>query len=401
MSIKQISPRMAQLFDTISPIIRFVSESPWARRSKESGINDFALGNPQEMPLEEYAQALQRWSVPQNKDWFAYKDNENQSRQIVAASLSEHRGIPFEPEDIFITNGAFAGLTVTLGTVINPGDEVIFISPPWFFYEGMILQHGGVPVRVKIDMETFDLDLAAIEAAITDKTRAILINSPNNPTGKIYPPETLTNLAGILTTASQRIGHPIYLISDEAYSRIVYDDKPFSTPAKYYPNTLLIYTYGKTLLTPGQRIGYIALPPDMPHRKDMGSAIYAAQFFTGYAFANAILQYALPDIDRLSVDIARLQAKRDLMVPTLRNQGYEVTNPEGAFYLLLRSPIPDDWTFIEMLAEEDILCLPGSVFEMPGYFRISLTANDEMIARALPKFETVLNKAKQTVETQQ
>src|SRR4029079_12226514 len=241
---------------------------------------------------------------------------------------------------------------------------------------------------------TFDLDLDAIAAAITPRTRAIIINSPNNPTGVIYQPETLKQLAEILSLASQRNGRPIYLLSDEAYSRIIFDDRSYASPTAFYSYSFLIYTYGKTLLTPGQRIGYVALAPTMPDRESVRMAVLLAQVFTGYAFPNALLQRALPDLEGLSIDIAHLQRKRDRLVAALREMGYEVNLPEGTFYLLVRSPWQDDVAFAEKLAEHDILVLPGAVVELPGYFRISWTANDEMIERALPGFQAALAQAK-------
>src|SRR5262249_16863895 len=214
-----------------------------------------------------------------------------------------------------------------------------------------------------------------------------------NPTGKIYPPETLARLARLLTEASARIGHTIYLLSDEAYSRILYDGRDFHSPSSYYPNTFLLYTYGKTLLTPGQRLGYIALPPSMPERELIRPALTVSQLVTGYAYPNALLQHALPDLERLSIDVAQLQRRRDRMVGALREMGYDLHSPEATFYLLPRAPLADDLTFIELLAEFDIFCLPGIVVELPGYFRISLTANDEMVERALPGFAAARERA--------
>src|SRR5437867_1680417 len=227
---------MAHVFDTIAPVIRFFNESSWARRYGDPDVNDFAFGNPQEMPLPGFVEALGKWSVPQNKDWYAYKNNEPASQAVVAAALRERLGLPFEDGDIFLTNGAFAALCVALCTVVNPGDEVIFVSPPWFFYEALIAAYDGHPVRVMADRESFDLDIEAIAAAITEHTRAIIINSPNNPTGKIYPPSTLTRLADLLTTASQRNGRTIYLLSDEAYSHIIFDGREYPSPLAFYPN---------------------------------------------------------------------------------------------------------------------------------------------------------------------
>ncbi len=363
----------------------------WVKRSGDDAC-DFALGNPHEMPLQGFVDALEKAAIPQNKDWYAYKFNEPQAVDTVAGSLTELFGQPFEPEDIFMTNGATGALDVVLNTALDFGDEVIFNSPPWFFYEAMILNSGGHPVRVKIDPDSFDLDLAAIESAISDKTRLIIVNSPNNPTGKIYPPATLRALADILEKASEQNGRRIYLLSDEAYRRILYDGRTYPTPTDYYPHTFMVYTYGKTLLTPGQRLGYVALPPGMPNRERMRTAVASTQLLSGFASTNALLQHALPDIQPLSIDVEHLQYKRDWLVSALREHGYDVHLPEGTFYLLPRSPMEDDVAFTDMLAEQDVLCLPGRVVEMPGYFRISLTANDGMIERAIPRFAEVLGR---------
>ncbi|HET8907095.1 MAG TPA: aminotransferase class I/II-fold pyridoxal phosphate-dependent enzyme [Ktedonobacterales bacterium] len=390
------SGRMRSISATIQPVFEFFSQSTWAHRQAEPNICDFTFGNPHEMPLEDFSRALATWSKPQHELWYAYPDSMPSARAVVASTLRQLRGMPFEDADIFLTNGAFAALKVALDVVTDPGDEVIFLTPPWFFYEMLIVAAGGKPVRVTVDSTTFDIDLDAVAAAITERTRAIIVNSPNNPTGKIYPPETLQALGSLLSDASVRNQRPIYLISDEAYSRILYEGRDYTSPAAYYPNTFVIYTYGKTLLTPGQRLGYIALPPTMPGREELRNGVFLAQAMNGYAIPNALLQHALPDLEKLSIDIEHLQRKRDTLVATLREMGYSVHVPEGTFYLLPRSPIADDVAFIEQLAEQDVFCLPGAVVEMPGYFRISLTANDDMITRSLPGFAAAIEHAHST-----
>ncbi len=397
MSMNGPSKRMSDILQIMAPVVDFITNSEWSRRLGEPGLSDFMVGNPQEWPLPEFTAALKKWAEPQNKDWFAYKENEPASRAIIAESLQRQRGVAFEPNDIFMTTCLFSALSVSIAAVTDPGDEVIFVSPPWFFYEAIIAAAGDVPVRVRCNRETFDLDLKAIEAVITPRTRAIIISSPNNPTGRIYPPETLERLASLLEAASQRNGRAIYILSDEAYSHILYDGNHYPSPTGYYPNSLLLYTYGKTLLTPGQRIGYIALPPVMQGRDDLRPAIFASQLVNGFAFPNALLQHALPDIDVLSIDIAHLQAKRDRMVPESRKMGYDLQTPEGTFYLLVKSPLAVDMAFCDLLAKHDVFCLPGAVFEMPGYFRISLTASDEMIERALPGFAAAIGAQKEAV----
>jgi aspartate aminotransferase len=272
--------------------------------------------------------------------------------------------------------------------VTDPGDEVVFLRPPWFFYEAIIVGAEAVPVRVPVDFQTWDLDVDAISAVLTERTSAIIVNSPNNPTGKIYPPETLTALAEVLTAASERFGRPIYLISDEAYSRIVFDDRPYPSPTEFYPYSFLVYTYAKQLLVPGQRCGYIALPPTMPDRPTMRDAIMLAQLtYGGHATPNNVLQRAMADHEQLTVDVKALQRRRDRMVEALRGFGYDLHSPEGTFYLLPTSPDPDDVAFVERLAADKVYTLPGAVVEMPGRFRISISANDDMVERSLPVFE--------------
>jgi aspartate aminotransferase len=385
--------RVKRAFGAMSSVLQFfLNYQRWAQNAGDDAC-DFAAGNPHELALPGFVQALEKSVEPRNKDWYAYKLNEAQAVSAVAETLRRLFEQPFEPEDIFMTNGASGALDVVFNTLLDFGDEAIFNSPPWFFYEGMILNSGGVPVRVKINPDTFDLDLAAIETAITDKTRLIIINSPNNPTGKIYPPDTLRALSDMVTRASQRHGRTIYIASDEAYRRIVYDGRSFSSITTFYPHSFMVYTYGKTLLTPGQRLGYIALPPTMPNREQMRMAVTSTQLLSGPAVVNALMQYALPDIEPLSIDVEHLQYKRDWLVSALRDMGYDVHSPEGTFYLLPRSPIPDDVAFVDKLAAEGVFCLPGKVVEMPGYFRISLTANDEMIGRAIPRFAAVSSRA--------
>ncbi len=393
MSEEPISRQVFQLMTTGEPLYRFFTTSKWAARREHEGISDFVAGNPQEEPPPGIVEALQRWSVPRTRDWYAYIDAAPGAKEAVVRSLRERLGVSFEEDDVFLTNGAFAGLSIALKAVVDPGDEVIYPSPPWFFYQMIIESLGATAVRVRVPPPAFDLDVDAVREAITERTRAIVVNSPNNPTGRIYPPEVLRKLADVLDEASARNHRPIYLISDESYSRILFDGRGFDSPTTFYPRSFLVYTYGKTLLTPGQRLGYVALPPFMPDRELMRGAVFLMVLALGYAFPSVLLQRALPDLERLSIDLRHLQEKRDRMVGALSGMGYDVNMPEGTFYLLPRSPIQDDLTFADILAGHDIFVLPGVLVELPGYFRISLTANDEMIDRALPGFASAIEEA--------
>lgn len=375
----------------MAPFLRLIGDSVYARRDvNDPETCDFVLGNPHELPLEEFVAALAGNLKPLNQEWFAYKLSEPESQRIVAASLNERREVRFEAEDILMTNGAFAALAVSMCTLLDPGDEVIYISPPWFFYEAMIVANGGIPKRVDIDRDTLLPELAAIEAALSPRTKAIIINSPQNPTGKIYPRAFLDELASLLRNASRRSGRPIYLLSDEAYSRIIFDGNTYESPTESYEYSLLLYTYGKTLLTPGQRIGYIALPSTMPARDELRNALMAAQVVTAFAFPNALLQHSLAELETMTIDIPALQRRRDLLVTELTTVGYTVKAPEGTFYLMVDSPDPDDEAFAARLGEHKIYVLPGTLTELPGTFRVSLTANDEMVARSLAGFKAAL-----------
>jgi aspartate aminotransferase len=385
----RLSRGLERLIELERPLIRFFTESPASRMDRsDPEVCDFVAGNPQELALPGFVDAIRRWSEPRDAGWFAYKFNEPYAQRAAADGLRERRGVPFEPEDVFLTDGAFTGLALCLRVVADPGDEVIYCSPPWFFYQALIVAAGATPVRVRVDLATWDLDVDAIEAAITDRTRAIVVNSPNNPTGRIYPRETLDRLAGVLGAASERHGRPVYLVSDEAYSRIVFDDRPFVSPTEAYPFSFLVYTYGKQLLTPGERLGYVALPPTMPDREALRGPMMLAQIAYGaHGVPNAVLQRSLPELDPLTVDVKALQRRRDRLVDALRGFGYEVHRPEGTFYLLPASPDPDDDAFVDRLAADKVYVLPGHLVDMPGRFRISVTGNDDMVERALPVFD--------------
>jgi aspartate aminotransferase len=382
--------RMDRMVDSVAHVFDWYLGGDWEKHHLDPGVADFTFGNPQELPLPGLVATLQHHAEPKNKDWFAYKLNEAEPRAVVQETLRNRTGLPYRAEDINLTAGAFGGLAVAIRALADEDDEVIFLSPPWFFYELMIASSGAKAVRVRLQPPDFDLDAEAISAAITPRTRAIIVNSPHNPTGRIYREPELAALGNVLLEASERNGRPIVLLSDESYNRIVFDSIDFHTPALDYDATITIYTYGKTLLAPGQRIGYTAMHPDFPDREPTGYRIFVQQLAAGWGFPNALLQHSIADLEGLSIDIGALQRRRDRMVPTLREIGYEVTNPEGTFYLMVRSPDPDDLAFSSHLAELGALVLPGTIVESPGWFRISLTASDDMVERGIEVFRQAL-----------
>jgi aspartate aminotransferase len=376
----------------MAPFLGFFN-GPIGSSLARPGMANFAFGNPNEMPLPGYVTALHEHLEPKAIDWFAYKLSEPKSQATVARTLTARTGLAWDPADVAMTNGGFAALAVAFRAILQPGDEVVFLSPPWFFYEVLILAAGGVPVRVPLAPPSFDLDLAAIDAAITPRTRAVLLNTPHNPSGRVYPLADLEALAGVLRAAAARIGRPIYLVSDEPYNRIIFDGRAFHSPSEVYPDTIITYSYGKTLLAPGMRIGYLTTPPTMIGREALRNQVMVAQIATGFSFPNALLQHAIEDLERLSIDITALQRRRDRMVGALEGMRYEPTTPEGTFYIMAKSPIDDDVAFAELLAEENVAVLPGTVVEVPGWFRISLTANDAMVEASLPGFERARARA--------
>jgi aspartate aminotransferase len=389
-----VSTRLATLQAGLRPLLEFLNHSEHAHRMGDPSICDFVYGNPQEMPLTAIVEAIQRHAIPQNKDWFAYTLRIPAAVQAIAGSLRARTGLPFEPEDVYLAPGTFAAIAVALRATVDPGDEVIFISPPWFFYESMIVVTGATPVRVTLAPPAFRLDGAAIEAAITPKTRAVIVNSTHNPTGRIYTREELDVLAETLTRASDRNGRPILLFSDESYNRILFDGREFISPALAYRDTLVLYTYGKQLLAPGERLGYLAISPSIASRDDLREAVLFAQIVGGWQFPNTTLQRAVPDLERVSIDVPALERRRDRMFEALTGFGYDVTNPEATFYMMVRSPIADDRLFTSILARHNVFVGPGHIFELPGYFRISLTANDDMVGRAIPGFRAALREAR-------
>lgn len=388
-----ISPRLLKALEYETPMSKFLKKATYMSRKDELGNLDFTLGDAHEMPLPDFVEALQRWSVPQSLGWYGYKGNLPESQNTVSTVLKERSGLSFSPEDIFMTNGTVVGLAICLKILAEEGDEVIINLPPWLGYRRMIHLTGATSVGVNVKND-FDLDLQAIASSITEKTRAIIINSPHNPTGKIFSEKTLQDLASLLNDASVRYGKPIYLISDETFNRIVFDNRSYFSPTQFYPFSFLVYGYSKTLMAPGQRIGYIAIPPTMPNPEKMRKIISILQGSSfGWCFPSALMQYALADLEKLNPNIEHLQSKRDWMVKELREMGYKVNPPEGTYFLLVKSPWEDDCAFAELLASHGVFVFPGTPQEIPGYLRITLTANEEMISQALPKFKAALEEA--------
>lgn len=386
-----VSQRIRRADAAFAPVRDFYFGSRYGERRGNPEISDFTFGNPHEMPLEGLVSALQKRAVPENKDWFAYKTSEDDARGFVAERLGDELGLAFDPEDIAMTAGAFAAIMVAFRLLLDAGDEAVYSEPAWFCYEPMLAAADAVPVKVPLKAPSFDLDLAAIEAAIGPKTRLVIVNSPHNPTGRIYDRAMLQELAELLDRASARFGRRIFLLSDEPYRRLRFDGRGFVSPASLYPWTLISYSYGKVTLAPGQRLGYLALSPLMPlaDRRELRDVTFAAQMALGWCFPSALMQHAAPDLDAISIDQGALAARRDRLMKALLQSGCEVRRPEGTFYLWGRWPAGDPDAFWNALADRDVFVMPGAIMNAPGYFRICLTASNAMVERALPAFPAV------------
>lgn len=347
---------------------------------------DFTFGNPHEIALAGLTDAMRAQLEPRSVDWYAYKSNERPAQEAVAAGLTDELGLDFEPADIAMTQGAFGAIALALALVADAGDEVIIPVPGWFCYEPMLLAANLVPVTAALDPADFSLDVDAIAHAISPRTRVVIVNSPSNPTGRVFPKQTWDALAAALDEASRTHGRRIWLLSDEPYRRIRFDGIGFASPAGSYPWTLIDYSYGKVLLAPGQRLGYLALSPLLPaaEREQLRDAFMPIQLAIGWGFPNALMQYSVPALEGVSIDMPELTRKRDRLYGALSEAGYTLTRPEGTFYLWGRAPGGDSERYCDALASRGIHLMPGTLFDRPEHFRISLTATMDTIEAALP-----------------
>jgi aspartate aminotransferase len=383
-----------------------MEKSSWIRKMFEEGIArkakfgaekvfDFSLGNPNLEPPVKFKKTMIELVNDPSSALHAYMPNAGllATRKAVADYLSDNNRQSFGPEDVVMTVGAGGGLNVVLKTLLNPGEEVIIPSPYFVEYNFYLDNHQGVPKIVKTKPD-FSLDLPAVESAITDKSKAVLINSPNNPTGKVYSKEDLKGLSELLSVYSRKLGRPIYLISDEPYRKIVYDGISVPSVFDAYTESFVVTSFSKDLSLPGERIGYAAVNPEMADKGMIMGGMILCNRVLGYVNAPAVMQRAVANLLRESVDISLYQRKRDMLCSGLADCGYEFEKPGGAFYLFPRTPIEDDVAFVQALQEENILTVPGSGFVGRGHMRIAYCVDDRTIEKAMPGFERVMRKYK-------
>jgi aspartate aminotransferase len=384
----------------------YIENASWIRKMFEEGerlrtihgaenVYDFTLGNPNVEPPPEFVAEFRRLAVEPLPGMHRYMSNAGYEdcRAAVAAVIAEDSGLPITGTQVVMTCGASGALNVVLKTILNPGEEVIILAPYFVEYKFYIDNHGGVPQVVWTDRETFQLDLQAIESAISDKTRAIIINTPNNPTGTVYHEESLRDLGLIVQRKERELGRQIYVISDEPYARISYDGFRIPHIFAYIDNSVIVTSHSKDLALPGERIGYLAVNPRMTHvGLFMEGAIFCNRTL-GFVNAPALMQRLVAKLQRSSVDICAYQEKRDILYHYLIEMGFRMTRPAGAFYLFPHSPFADDVEFVKLAQKHLILVVPGSGFGAPGFFRIAYCADKEMIERSLPAWRNLALEA--------
>lgn len=380
---------------------RFIENSSWIRAMFEAGaklkaqvgpenVFDFSLGNPNLEPPEAFYQVLGRLAADRTPGLHAYMPNAGFSavRAKVAAYLQKLHGVPFGEGEVIMTVGAGGALNIVLKALMDPGADIVVPTPYFVEYDFYADNYGGTVTRVPT-LADFSLDVPAIAQAVSDKTCAVLINNPNNPTGALYSEEQIKALAQALTEVGQRRGRPVYLISDEPYSQLVYEGAQVPSIFKHYAQSILVTSFSKNLSLPGERIGYLALHPEIADKPQLAAGMALANRILGFVNAPALMQLLVADLLEQTADVAQYAKKRQLICQVLEQAGYEFTKPLGAFYVFPKCPIADDVAFVRAAQEENLLVVPGSGFMGPGYFRIAYCCSDETIERSAPAFKRV------------
>ncbi|MBF0286401.1 MAG: pyridoxal phosphate-dependent aminotransferase [SAR324 cluster bacterium] len=385
-------------------IIVSMERSSWIREMFEQGqrlkeihgddqVFDFSLGNPIIEPPPQVHETLIRMLQDDQKGTHRYMPNSGfpQTKAFIAQELQEEFGLSFQASDVVMCVGAGGGLNVLFKALLDPGDEVLALAPYFVEYGFYAQNHGGV-LQVAETNEAFQIDLGKIEEAMTAKTKIIVVNSPNNPTGVVYPQQTVDGLGKLLAEKEKEYGHPIFLVSDEPYRHIIFDDLSNCSVFHSHSNSAMITSHSKDLALAGERIGFIAIHPDMEDRIDLQNALTLTTRILGFVNAPALMQRILPHLKGVKVSVSAYQHLRDIFYQALTDFGFETIQPQGAFYLFPKSPIADDVDFVKQAQEENILLVPGSGFGCPGYFRISFCFTEDMIVRSFDRFEKLAKK---------
>jgi len=387
-----------------SKIMSFMEAGSWIRKMFEEGavmkakygadkVFDFSLGNPMGEPPKAFIKGLKDSLDESGKHGYMPNAGFPDVKTILAEKLAKDHGVPLEAKHLIMTVGAAGALNVVLKTIIDPGDTILIFAPFFVEYKFYIDNVNGKCKVVETDAQ-FDLDIDAVREAMDPSVKAMILNTPNNPTGRVYSREKLTELAKLVEEKSEEYGHPICILSDEPYKRIVYDNVEVPSLLNITKHAMICTSYSKEMAIPGERLGYIAANPACPYIDDMINALTFCNRILGFVNAPALMQRALGKAVNAMVDISGYQENRELLLKSLGEMGYEIVPPEGAFYLFPKSPIENELDFVAELKKENILVVPGRGFGRAGYFRISYCTDRDLIERSLPGFKRAIDRVR-------
>lgn len=379
----------------------FLEGKELAKRIGAENVYDFSLGNPMTPVPQQYHQAIIEAVQTENSlELHGYMDNAGypETRRAVAGHLNQRFGTEFEERHIVMTVGAAGALNVVFKTILDPGDEVLALAPYFGEYRGYTANHQGILREVKPDTDTFQPDLEDLKAKITPETKGIIINNPVNPTGVVYSEDTIQKIAAVLEEKQKEYGHEIYLVSDEPYRELVYDGNAVPFLTKYYDNTFVTYSFSKSLSIPGERIGYIAVSPQMADCDQAIQGLSVANRILGFVNAPSLMQKALITSLDARTDVDYYDRNRKLIYGKLTELGFTCVRPQGAFYLFLKSPEPEEKKFVEAAKKHHILLVGGSAFSCPGYVRLAYCVSYEMLKRSLPAFEALAEEYRSSLK---
>lgn len=393
-----ISKKMQQQVAGSSAIrAMFLEGKEMAARIGAENVYDFSLGNPMTPIPAEFNQAmLDLIQTEGSLELHGYMDNAGypETRKTIADNLNKRFGTDFEGKHITMTVGAAGALNIVFKVILDPEDEVLALAPYFGEYRGYTANHQGVLKEVAPDTDTFQPDLEDFKSKITEKTKAVIINNPVNPTGVIYSEETIEQMASIMREKQEEYGHEIYMVSDEPYRELVYDGNKVPFLTKYYDNTFVTYSFSKSLSIPGERIGYVAVSPTIADCEQVCSALSVANRILGFVNAPSLMQKAVARAIEATTDVAYYDRNRQLIYNKLIELGFICSKPQGAFYLFIKSPDADEKKFVETAKKYHILLVGGTTFSCPGYVRLAYCVSYEMIERSLPAFEKLAEEYK-------
>ena len=388
-----ISKKMSNLVKNSSAIRAMFEEGRrMAEKFGKENVYDYSLGNPSVPAPEAVNRAYAAVAENPNSNYVhGYMLNQgfDEAREAIAKNLNERFPVAFTKNDIVMTVGAAGGMNVIMKTLLDPGDEVVVFAPYFGEYRNYVSNFDGVLVEVAPDTSTFQPDLKALEEKLTARIKIVIINTPNNPTGVVYSAETLTKLGQTLEEAQRKFGTSIYLLSDEPYRELVYDGAEVPFVTTFYRNTIVGYSYSKSLSLPGDRIGYLVIPAEVDDHDEIFAAAGVATRILGFVNAPSVAQLAVAKCLNESVDVAIYDRNRKLLYEKLKEYGYDCIMPQGAFYLFVKALESDDKAFVAKAKEHRLLIVPGSTFGCAGYVRIAYCVDYDMIVRSLPAFKSL------------